>query len=100
MSEIYRDLPGSEVLAETALLMEQGCRLAATFAEDRAAAEACYFVYYVFEQPDNPSYLLLRTAVSPQEPVFPSVAARIPAANWQEREIQDNRKPWQPGADI
>jgi Ni,Fe-hydrogenase III component G len=37
----------------------------------------------------DPHYLLVRTPIAADDPAFPSVAAGIPAANWQEREIQD-----------
>src|SRR6202008_212276 len=70
-------------------LLEKGCRLAATFAEDRTAAEACYYLYYAFEQPGDQRYLLVRTPVRAAAPAFPRMPAPIPAANWQEREIQD-----------
>jgi len=89
MTEIYLDSPVSSIPAVAANLLEKGCRFGATFAEDRTAEEACFYVYYVFEQPGDTRYLLVRTAVPAADPVFPSVAATIPAANWQEREIQD-----------
>jgi Ni,Fe-hydrogenase III large subunit/Ni,Fe-hydrogenase III component G len=89
MTEIYLDSPPSELRAVAAGLLEKGCRLAAAFAEDRRAVEAHDYVYYVFEQPHDPHYLLVRTPIAAGGPVFPSIAAAIPAANWQEREIQD-----------
>jgi Ni,Fe-hydrogenase III large subunit/Ni,Fe-hydrogenase III component G len=89
MTEIYLDTPVAGLSAVAASLLVKGCRLAATFAEDRIAAEACYYVYYVFEQPGDAHYLTVRTPVPADDPVFPSMAATIPAANWQEREIQD-----------
>jgi Ni,Fe-hydrogenase III large subunit/Ni,Fe-hydrogenase III component G len=89
MTEVCLDTPVSGLPAVAANLLEKGCRLAAAFAEDRIAAEACYYVYYVFEQPGDARYLMVRTPVPADDPVFPSMAATIPAANWQEREIQD-----------
>jgi Ni,Fe-hydrogenase III large subunit/Ni,Fe-hydrogenase III component G len=89
MTEIYLDSPASKVRAVAAGLLEKGCRLAAAFAEDRRAVEARDYVYYVFEQAHDPRYLLVRTTIPTGDPVFLSVAAEIPAANWQEREIQD-----------
>jgi len=89
MTEIYLDSRASELRAVVAGLLEKGGRLAATFAEDRSREESCYLVYYIFEQPAEPRYLLVRTPVPADDPVFPSLAAEIPAANWQEREIQD-----------
>lgn len=89
MRDTYRDVAVSGVRPEASALLEQNCRLAAVFAEDRTAAEACYYVYYVWEQPGDPRYLILRTPILAADPVFPSLAAEIPAINWQEREIQD-----------
>jgi NADH:ubiquinone oxidoreductase subunit C len=89
MTEIYLDSPASGLRAVAAGLLEKGCRLAAAFAEDRRAVEGRDYVYYVFEQPGDPRYLLVRTPIPADDPAFPSVAAGIPAANWQEREIQD-----------
>jgi Ni,Fe-hydrogenase III large subunit/Ni,Fe-hydrogenase III component G len=89
MTEIYLDSPVSDVRTVAARLLESGCRLTATFAEDRTVVEARYYVYYVFEQPQDPRYLLVRTPVEADHPAFHSLAAEIPAVNWQEREIQD-----------
>ncbi len=89
MSEIYIDAAVSGVRDVASELLENRCRLIAAFAEDRTPVEGCYYVYNVFEQPDDPEYLLLRTPVPAGHPVFPSFAAEIPALNWQEREIQD-----------
>ena len=64
-------------------------RLVAVFAEDRAAAEGVFHIYYVFEQPGEPCYLILQAPIAADRPRFPSLAAELPAVNWQEREIQD-----------
>ena len=64
-------------------------RLVAVFAEDRVAPEGVFYNYYVFEQPGEPCYLILQAPVSAEHPHFPSLAAELPAVNWQEREIQD-----------
>src|ERR1019366_5090614 len=45
--------------------------------------------YYVFEQPGEPCYLIFQAPVPADQPHFPSLAAELPAVNWQEREIQD-----------
>ncbi len=71
------------------LRSEYGSRLVAVFAEDRVAAEGVFYNYYVFEQPGEPCYLIFQAPVSAREPSFPSLAAELPAVNWQEREIQD-----------
>ena len=59
------------------------------FAEDRLAAESVFYNYYVFEQLGEPCYLILQAPVPADDPRFPSLAAELPAVNWQEREIQD-----------
>ena len=64
-------------------------RVAAVFAEDRCAPEGRFYNYYVFEHPADPRYLLVRALIPADNPAFPSLAAEIPAVNWQEREIQD-----------
>ena len=64
-------------------------RLVAVFAEDRVAAEGVFYNYYVFEQPGERCYLIFQAPISPDQPSFPSLAAELPAVNWQEREIQD-----------
>jgi Ni,Fe-hydrogenase III large subunit len=69
--------------------LPRDARAVTAFAEDRRAAEGVYFVYHVFEQKGNPQYLIERTTVPAEDPEFPSLAAELPALNWQEREIQD-----------
>ncbi len=78
-------------IPETAAFLrsEHGARLATLFAEDRLAAEALFHLYYVFERPGDPVYLILRASLPPDRPQFPSLAAELPSLNWQEREIQD-----------
>jgi len=88
-AEIYLDLPASNIQEASASLRSAGCRHVAIFAEDRVAEESRYYVYYVFEHPQDRRYLLLRTPLSPSQPEFHSLAAEVPALNWQEREIQD-----------
>ena len=64
-------------------------RLVAVFAEDRVAAEGVFYNYYVFEQHAEPCYLTFQAPIAADQPQFPSLAAELPAVNWQEREIQD-----------
>jgi Ni,Fe-hydrogenase III large subunit len=71
------------------LRAEPGSRLAAVFAEDRRASDGVFQVHWVFERRGEERYNLLHAEVSPDNPEFPSLAAQTPAANWQEREIQD-----------
>jgi Ni,Fe-hydrogenase III large subunit/Ni,Fe-hydrogenase III component G len=88
-TQIYADLPTRDVRPVAARLLEGGCRLVAVFAEDRVAPEQLYYIYYVFEHPEDTRYLLARAPIAADSPAFPSLAAEIPAVNWQEREIQD-----------
>ena len=71
------------------LISAYGSRLVAVFAEDRVAAEDVFYNYYVFEQLAEPCYVILQAPIPANEPRFPSLAAGLPAVNWQEREIQD-----------
>src|ERR1035437_5019355 len=63
-------------------------RLVAVFAEDRVALEGVFYNYYVFEQLAEPCYVILQAPIAADQPRFPSLAAGLPAVNWQEREIQ------------
>jgi Ni,Fe-hydrogenase III large subunit/Ni,Fe-hydrogenase III component G len=71
------------------LCAEFGARLVSVFAEDRTGPEGVFYNYYVFEQRGDPCYLILQAPIPADEPKFPSLAAELPAVNWQEREIQD-----------
>lgn len=75
--------------AVSAALRAAGCRHACVFAEDRTREESLYYVYDVFEHPQDPRHLLVRFPVAPGEESFPSISAGVPALNWMEREIQD-----------
>jgi Ni,Fe-hydrogenase III large subunit/Ni,Fe-hydrogenase III component G len=71
------------------LRKEFEARLVTVFAEDRRSVEGVFFNYYVLEAKGDPSYLLVRAPIYPDNPEFPSLSAELPAVNWQEREIQD-----------
>jgi Ni,Fe-hydrogenase III large subunit/Ni,Fe-hydrogenase III component G len=71
------------------ILARPEARLVSVFAEDRVAAAGFFYNYYVFEHRADPRYLILQIPVPPAQPQFQSLAADIPAVNWQEREIQD-----------
>jgi Ni,Fe-hydrogenase III large subunit/Ni,Fe-hydrogenase III component G len=88
--EIYLFVGGPDVRRITEYLRsEYQARLVMVFAEDRCSTDGVFFIYYVFEQNDNPQYLIVRASVSGDDPQFPSLSAELPAVNWQEREIQD-----------
>ncbi len=88
-AEVRADAALSDVRRMVASLIENGCRLASVFAEDRTAVTEDFLIYYVFDHPDDERFLVVRTVVPSHMPAFPSVAAEVPAVNWQEREIQD-----------
>jgi Ni,Fe-hydrogenase III large subunit/Ni,Fe-hydrogenase III component G len=86
----YTSLDAVDVPAAVGRLRaEQGARLVLVFAEDRLEAENAFHVYYVLERPGDPEYLILRASLPAERPSFPSLAAELPAVNWQEREMQD-----------
>src|SRR5450432_61105 len=64
-------------------------RLMAVFAEDRVNAEGVFYNYYVFDRPGEPTWVILKAPIPADHPSFQSLAAELPSANWQEREIQD-----------
>jgi len=88
--EGYLRLPDADIRPlEQYLRSEFGARLVTVFAEDRLAAEGVFFNYYVFERHGYAPYLIVRAPIPGDDPRFPSLAAELPAVNWQEREIHD-----------
>lgn len=87
--EIHAEIALADVRSMAVRLVENGCRLASVFAEDRTGAGSGFLIYYVFEHIEDRRFLLVRASVPADRLEFPSVAAEIPAVNWQEREIQD-----------
>ncbi len=88
-AEIHAVVALADFRSTVTRLIEDGCRLASVFAEDRSHAGLGFLIYYVFDHREDVRFLLLRTSVSEDSMVFPSVSAEIPAVNWQEREMQD-----------
>ncbi|MGA3133294.1 MAG: NADH-quinone oxidoreductase subunit C [Terracidiphilus sp.] len=70
-------------------LVEHQARIVTVFAEDRVNAEGVFYNYYVFDRLGDPSWVILKAPIPQDHPSFPSLAAELPAINWQEREIQD-----------
>src|SRR5205814_1842568 len=64
-------------------------RLAGVFAEDARAEHKVFLVYYLYALDAAHGFVLVRVPVSAEKPEIPSLANAIPAADWQEREIQD-----------
>ena len=71
------------------LLNEHQARLVTVFAEDRVKAEGVFYNYYVFDRRGDADWVILKAPIPSDNPTFPSLAAELPAVNWQEREIQD-----------
>jgi Ni,Fe-hydrogenase III large subunit/Ni,Fe-hydrogenase III component G len=70
-------------------LIEHQARIVTVFAEDRVSAEGVFYNYYVFDRSGEASWVILKAPIPERFPSFPSLAAELPAINWQEREIQD-----------
>jgi Ni,Fe-hydrogenase III large subunit/Ni,Fe-hydrogenase III component G len=88
--EVYLLVGDSDVRALVEYLRtEFEARLVMVFAEDRRSADGVFFNYYVLERKGDPRYLIVRAPVRADHPAFPSLSAKLPAVNWQEREIQD-----------
>jgi Ni,Fe-hydrogenase III large subunit/Ni,Fe-hydrogenase III component G len=64
-------------------------RLVSLFADDARAQDGAFHLYYVFALDAAHGFFILRVPVSPAQPQFISLTNALPAANWQEREIQD-----------
>jgi Ni,Fe-hydrogenase III large subunit/Ni,Fe-hydrogenase III component G len=88
--EVYLLVGDADVRALVEYLRtEFEARLVMVFAEDRRSADGVFFNYYVLERKGDPRYLMVRAPVRADHPAFPSLSAKLPAVNWQEREIQD-----------
>ena len=89
-NEVYLHVRPDAVSPLCALIYRkwQG-RLASLFAEDAREREGCFVLYHVFALDAAHGFLILRTAVSATQPQFTSLTNAAPAANWQEREVQD-----------
>jgi Ni,Fe-hydrogenase III large subunit/Ni,Fe-hydrogenase III component G len=64
-------------------------RLVSLFADDARTGQGVFHVYYVFALDAQHGFFILRIPVPPGQPRFISLTNALPAANWQEREIQD-----------
>jgi Ni,Fe-hydrogenase III large subunit/Ni,Fe-hydrogenase III component G len=64
-------------------------RLLTLFASDERAASGRFLVHHVWSLRNLRSFLQVVAPVLPDEPSFPSIAAKYPVANWFEREVMD-----------
>lgn len=64
-------------------------RLVSLFADDAREGTGVFHLYYVFALDAAHGFLVLRVPVPAEQPRFISLTNALPAANWQEREVQD-----------
>ena len=89
-NEVYLHIPMELLPGFCALLYKKwNGRLVSLFADDARAQDGAFHLYYVFALDAAHAFCILRVAVPPELPVFISLTNALPAANWQEREIQD-----------
>jgi Ni,Fe-hydrogenase III large subunit/Ni,Fe-hydrogenase III component G len=78
-------LPG---LADRVVLALDG-RLTSLFASDERSATGRFLLHHVWSLPRLHTFLRIVAPVDAGSPVFTSIAAKYPAANWFEREVMD-----------
>lgn len=71
------------------LVADLGARLASLFATDERVWNGVFALHHVWFLPRFRTFLRVSAKVDPQQPRFPSIAAKHPAANWFEREVMD-----------
>jgi len=71
------------------LYKKWGGRLVSLFADDARVEDNAFYLYYVFALDSAHGFFILRVPVPAEHPQFLSLTNALPAANWQEREIQD-----------
>jgi Ni,Fe-hydrogenase III large subunit/Ni,Fe-hydrogenase III component G len=66
-----------------------GARLASIFATDQRTRNGSFALHHVWFVQRLQTFLRVSATVDPEQPRFPSIAAKHPAANWFEREVMD-----------
>lgn len=66
-----------------------GGRLMSLFASDEREAAGHFLLHHVWSLPALPAFLHVIAPIDPAKPVYPSIAAAYPVANWFEREVMD-----------
>jgi Ni,Fe-hydrogenase III large subunit/Ni,Fe-hydrogenase III component G len=88
--EVYLRLPMDLVSGICAYIYKKWeGRLVGIFAEDLRATEQIFLVTYVLAVDSAHGFVILQAPVDPDHAEIPSLTNALPAANWQEREIQD-----------
>jgi Ni,Fe-hydrogenase III large subunit/Ni,Fe-hydrogenase III component G len=89
-NEVYFHAPMDLVAGFCAQLYKKwNGRLVSLFADDARDRDGAFHVYYVLAVEAAHGFCVLRIPISPDQPRFLSLANALPAANWQEREVQD-----------
>ncbi len=89
-NEIYCDASMEAVPGACARLYRTwSARLVSLFADDARQESAMFHLYYVFALDAAHGFIVLRVPVTPDQGRFTSLSNALPAANWQEREVQD-----------
>ena len=63
--------------------------LSSMICNDERSIDKYFRIYYVFSMPRADIFLIVNVPISEQQPEFPSITPKIPAAHWYEREIKD-----------
>jgi len=66
-----------------------GGRLMSLFASDERETAGRFLLHHVWSLPAQRTFLQVIAPVDPAAPLFPSIAAAHPVANWFEREVMD-----------
>ncbi|EHD22284.1 MULTISPECIES: NADH-quinone oxidoreductase subunit C [Brenneria] len=72
------------------LYYQQGGWLPVLFGNDERSLNGYFAVYYVLSMEEGEKcWVIVKALVNPDNPEFPSVTPRVPAAVWGEREVRD-----------
>lgn len=72
------------------LYYRRGGWLSVVVGNDERSINGSFALYYVLSMEDiDPCICVVRSEIAPETPSFPSVAARVPACIWGEREVRD-----------
>jgi Ni,Fe-hydrogenase III large subunit/Ni,Fe-hydrogenase III component G len=84
--EVEVELEQLPAIAERAAAA--GMRLATLFASDEGPAQG-FALHHVWASAEPPGFVRVWARVRADRPLFPSITARHPVANWFEREVMD-----------
>ncbi len=94
-----RERRGAELVVETVpdmlpalarrVVRDLGGRLMSLFASDERETTGRFLLHHVWSLPTLGTFLHVTAPVDPAAPLYPSIAAAHPVANWFEREVMD-----------